>query len=65
MKFPPDLSIWLSGPKFVIIFAIMEKSVPKKTFSRSFLAQTFPALYPDRLREPDRGAYLAPGKRSR
>jgi hypothetical protein len=64
MKIPPDISIQLSGPKFVIIFALIEKNVPKMPISRPFLAQTFPALYPDRLREPDRGAYSAPGKRS-
>ena len=62
MKFPPDLSICLSGPNFLIRMAWIGKKSPKNPVSRSFLAQTFPARYPDRLREPDRGAYPAPGK---
>ncbi len=47
MKFPPDLSIRLSGPNFLIRLAWMGKKFPKKPVSRSFLAQTFTAIYPD------------------
>jgi hypothetical protein len=51
LRFPSDLSIRLSGPKILIRFAIMAKSVPKKLVIRPkntrdpiFLAQTFPAI---------------------
>ena len=43
MRFPSELSVRLSGPKILIIFAIIAKSVPKKlvTWPKILVTQLF------------------------